>query len=76
MKTFTRVLLACAAASMLLAPVANAQPRHDQRPGPHYTQPKKPQVFKKAPPRSHWKQGQRYSNWKRAPAVRDYHRYG
>ena len=76
MKFLTRILLACTAISMLLVPVANAQPRHDHRPGHHYSQSKKPQFHKKAPARHHWKKGHRYSNWKRAPAVRDYHRHG
>jgi Predicted integral membrane protein len=82
MKNLTRILLAAVAASFVMAPMANAQPRHDdRRPAPHFVQ-KKPHGFdRKAPAykghaRHHWSKGERVTDWKRRAPVRDYHRHG
>ena len=75
MKNLSKILLAAVAASVLFAPLANAQPRYDdRRPGHHHIEKKR--QFHKAPSRHHWKKGQRMSDWKRRPAVRDYQRHG
>lgn len=81
MKHFSKILLAAVAASVLFAPMANAQYRHDdRRPGYHHLEKKRPalqrkQVYKK-PVRHHWKKGHRVSHWQRRAAVRDYYRHG
>lgn len=87
---FKRTILAAVAISMLAVPMAQAQSRYDgpARHGQHHYQPSKPgkpnyhapdrrhQAQRLAPHRSHWKQGQRVSNWKKRQHVRDYGRHG
>ncbi|WP_439628594.1 RcnB family protein [Shinella sp.] len=77
MKVFIRTLLAAVALSVAAAPMAQAaqQYGHDRKPGYSQTYKKKVVVRKKVHRRA-WHQGERYSDWKRRPAVRDYHRYG
>lgn len=72
MKLFTRTLLAAVALSFAAAPMAQAQQYgHDRKPG-YSSSWNKHDVRKQR----HWRKGERYSNWKRQPAVRDYHRHG
>lgn len=73
MKLFTRTLLAAVALSFAAAPMAQAQQNygHDRKPG--YTHTMKKKVIVK---RHTWRKGERYSDWRGRPAVRDYHRYG
>lgn len=73
MKLFTRTLLAAVALSLTAAPMAQAQQHsaHDRKPGYSHTMKKK--VIVK---RHTWRKGERYSDWRGRPAVRDYHRYG
>ncbi|WP_411036828.1 RcnB family protein [Shinella sp. BYT-45] len=72
MKLFTRTLLAAVALSFAAAPMAHAQYHgHDRKPG--YSSSWNKHDAKK---RHHWRKGERYSDWKRRPAVRDYHRHG
>lgn len=72
MKLFIRTLLAAVALSVVAAPMAQAQQHgHDRKPGYSSNWKKKP-VTK----RNNWHKGERYSDWKRRPAVRDYHRHG
>lgn len=72
MKLFTKTLLAAVALSFAAAPMAQAQTYgHDRKPG--YSSSSKKHDANK---RHHWRQGERFSDWKRRPAVRDYHRYG
>ena len=73
MKLFTRTLLAAVALSFAAAPMAQAQQQygHDRKPGYSSSWHKK-EVRKQR----HWNKGERYSDWKRRPAVRDYKRYG
>ena len=80
MKLLTRSLLAAVALSFAAAPMAQAQQHygHDRsKPGYSSTWDKhhikKKQQAKK---RHHWRKGERYSDWKRRPPVRDYHRHG
>lgn len=86
---FKRTILAAIAFSFIAAPMAQAQSRHDPRhpppkhhyqpaPKPHFHAPakKKPHAQAPAPKRHHWTRGQRVSDWKRRPPVRDYHRHG
>ncbi|MDX8520336.1 RcnB family protein [Mesorhizobium dulcispinae] len=56
------------------APQSNLTQVDWQRPGRHVEKRvvKKKVVVK----RSHWRNGQKYSNWKRHRAVRDWNRYG
>lgn len=73
MKYITRTLLAAVALSFAAMPMAQAQQHygHDRKPGHSYT------VKKKVVTTRHtWRKGERYSNWKGRPAVRDYHRHG
>jgi len=73
MKLFTRTLLAAVALSFAAAPMAQAQQHgHDRKPG--YSSSWKKNDYKKK--RHHWNKGERYSDWKRRPPVRDYHRHG
>jgi Ni/Co efflux regulator RcnB len=73
MKLFTRTLLVAVALSFAVAPMAQAQQHgHDRKPG--YSSSWKKNDYKKKRP--HWSKGQRYSDWKRRPPVRDYHRHG
>jgi Ni/Co efflux regulator RcnB len=72
MKLFSKTLLAAVALSFAVAPMAQAQQYgHDRKPG--YSSP-----WNKHDARKHhnWRKGERYSDWKRRPPVRDYHRYG
>ncbi|WP_342643288.1 RcnB family protein [Rhodoligotrophos ferricapiens] len=79
-----RLFAAAIALSMLAVPAAEAQQRYQQhRPAPHYVHPKvekkvvhKEVVKKKVVKRPAWKRGNRFSEWRRYQAVRDYHRYG
>jgi len=73
MKLFTRTLLAAVALSFAAAPMAQAQQHygHDRKPG--YTHTTKKKVIVK---RHNWRKGERYSDWRGRPAVRDYHRHG
>jgi len=83
---FKRIILAAAAFSILAAPMAQAQSRHDgSRQGPrHYhAQPVKPNINKPspfakhhAPKRHQWRKGHRLQDWQRRAHLRDYHRYG
>ncbi|HWK67946.1 MAG TPA: RcnB family protein [Rhizobiaceae bacterium] len=74
-----RIALAAIAFSVLAAPMAQAQPRHDG-PRPHYSQKhhdKSPRHF--APghhKQRHWSRGDRVPEWQRRHHLRDYHRYG
>ncbi|TWG94741.1 Ni/Co efflux regulator RcnB [Mesorhizobium sp. J18] len=81
MKRLSKILLAAVAASVMMAPLANAQPRHDNRPPAYqHVEKKRPAVYKKhvskQHARHHWKRGDRISDWKKRAAVRDYHRHG
>ena len=49
---------------------------HDRKPGCSQTYKKKVVTRNKVVTRHTWNKGERYSDWKRRPAVRDYHRYG
>ncbi|MCR6501791.1 RcnB family protein [Shinella sp. CPCC 101442] len=73
MKLFTRTLLTAVALSFAVVPMAQAQQQHrqDRKPGHSYVVKKK-----EVTTRHSWRKGERYSNWKGRPAVRDYHRYG
>ena len=72
MKLFTRTLLAAVALSFAAAPMAQAQQYgHDRKPG-YSTSSHKKEVRKQR----HWHKGERYSDWKRRPAVRDYKHHG
>lgn len=72
MKIFTRTLLAAVALTFAAAPMAQAQNYgHDRKPG--YSSSWDKHKTKK---RHNWRKGERYSDWKRRPAVRDYHRHG
>lgn len=72
MKLSIKTLLAAVALSFAAAPMAQAQTYgHDRKPG-YASSWKKHDANK----RHHWRQGERVSDWKRRPAVRDYHRYG
>ena len=73
MKIFTRTLLAAVALSFAAAPMAHAQQYGHDRKNPGYSSSWKKQEYKK---RHHWNKGERYSDWKRRPPVRDYHRHG
>lgn len=82
---FKRIILVAAAFSMLSAPLAQAQGRHDgPRQGQHQVQSKKPnykgssrhQIRKPELKRHSWKRGNRVSQWQRQHHVRDYQRYG
>jgi len=75
-----RIVLALTAFSILAAPVAaqaqskyssQSEYRHRHQAGPSH----KPMAHKPAP-RPHWSKGKQLSDWKRRPAVRDYHRHG
>ncbi|MER8464600.1 RcnB family protein [Mesorhizobium sp. M1396] len=59
-----------------VAPQSNYSQVDWQKPG-HHTDVKK-RVFKKTVvvKRSHWRNGQKYSSWKRHQPIRDYGRYG
>lgn len=78
------LVLAAIGLSMMAIPAAQAQPRHDgPRPGVHRPAVAPPAAHrphvKPAPSRSHrarWSSGQRYNDWRRHSAVRDYNRYG
>ncbi|MDX3976125.1 RcnB family protein [Shinella sp.] len=78
MKIFIRTLLATVALSVAAVPMAQAaqQYGHDRKPGYSQTYKKKVETRKKVVTRRAWHQGERYSDWKRRPAVRDYHRHG
>ena len=87
-----RLVLSAVAASMLaatsfsgqaaplnapVAPQSNYSQVDWQKPDRHVVK-KKVVVRKKVVvvKRNHWRNGQRYSNWKRHQAIRDYGRYG
>jgi Ni/Co efflux regulator RcnB len=77
----TASMLAASAFSGQAAPLAQpSAPQSNytqvdwQKPGRHVD--KRVIVKKKVVKRSHWRSGQRYSNWKRHQPVRDWHRYG
>lgn len=78
MKTFIRTLLAAVALSVAAAPMAQAaqQYGHDRKPGHSQTHKKQVVIKKKVVTRHSWRKGERYSDWKRRPAIREYHRYG
>jgi Ni/Co efflux regulator RcnB len=78
MKIFIRTLLAAVALSVAAAPMAQAQQQygHDRKPGYSHSYKKKVVTRKKVGTRHSWNRGERYSDWKRRPAVRDYHRHG
>lgn len=81
MNRYSKVLLTAIAATVLMAPLANAQPRHDdRRPGHHQIEKKRPAVhgkkFSQQHAPHHWKRGERVSDWKRRAATRDYYRHG
>ena len=80
MKRYSKILLAAVAASVMMAPLANAQPRHDERRPAYHHLEKKRTIHKKHVSRHHaghhWKRGDRIFDWKRRTAVRDYYRYG
>ena len=73
MKVLTRTLLAAVALSFAAAPMAQAQQHygHDRKPG--YSSSWDKHGARK---RHDWRKGERYSDWKRRPPVRDYHRHG
>ena len=82
---FKRMILAAVAFSMMAVPMAQAQSRYDTPRSHHhqsqqgkqkYQAPQRHQAQRQAPPRHHWKQGQRVPNWQKRQHVRDYHRYG
>ncbi len=58
-----------------VAPQSNFTQVDWQRPGQHRDV-KKRVIKKETVKRSHWRNGQKYSNWKRHQPVRDYHRHG
>jgi len=77
-----RLILAAVAASLLAVPVAQAAPR-DHRPdshhgqkysGPSHKHQKKFDRRERDAPR--WSHGKRVPDWRKKPAVRDYHRHG
>ena len=77
------LVLAAIGLSMLAVPAAQAQPRHDgPRAGVHRPAAPPPAAHRPhvrpAPSHAHrhWSKGQRYNDWRRHSAVRDYHRYG
>lgn len=78
MKLFIRTLLAAVALSVVAAPMAQAQQHygHDRKPGYSSTWKKKGVTRRNAFTKHSWRKGERYSDWKRRPAVRDYHRHG
>jgi Ni/Co efflux regulator RcnB len=72
MKNIARTLLAAIALSVAVAPMAEAQQHgHDRKSGYSSTWTKNKVVTKRQ-----WHWGERYADWKRRPAVRDYHRHG
>ena len=73
MKLFTRTLLTAVALTFAAVPMAQAQQHygHDRKPGYASSWNKHG-----AGKRHHWRKGERFSDWKRRPAVRDYHRHG
>ncbi|PWJ85156.1 Ni/Co efflux regulator RcnB [Pseudaminobacter salicylatoxidans] len=86
-----RIALAFTALSILVAPVAaqaqgyghqveyrhkNAQSHKPSAHRPSAHKPVAPHKVQKKHYRSHWSKGKRLSDWKRRPAVRDYHRHG
>ena len=58
-----------------VAPQSNFTQVDWQKPG-HHRDVKKRVIKKETVKRSHWRNGQKYSTWKRHQPVRDYHRYG
>ncbi|AZO13603.1 hypothetical protein EJ069_02145 [Mesorhizobium sp. M2A.F.Ca.ET.043.05.1.1] len=77
----TASMLAASAFSGQAAPIAQpSAPQSNytqvdwQKPGRHVD--KRVIVKKKVVKRSHWRNGQRYPNWKRHQPVRDWNRYG
>lgn len=78
MKTLTRTLLAAVALSFAAAPMAQAQQHygHDRKPGYSSSWDKRNASRHDARKYHKWRKGERYSDWKRRPAVRDYHRHG
>ena len=81
---FKRTVLAAIAVSMLAVPVAQAEQRFDGRRGHEYGHTARPDRYapqrhdfrKPAPTHRHWVKGNRLPDWRRRPAIRDYHRYG
>ncbi|MER9135607.1 RcnB family protein [Mesorhizobium sp. M0830] len=60
-----------------VAPQSNYSQVDWQKPGKHVDVRKRVVVKKKVVvKRSHWRNGQKYSNWKRHQPIRDYGRYG
>lgn len=59
-----------------VAPQSNFTQVDWQKPGDHRDVKKRVIKKKVEVKRSHWRNGQKYSNWKRHQPVRDYHRYG
>lgn len=77
-----RFFLAAVAASMLIAPAAQADTRQF-RPGiehgQKYSGPSRSdnsKTFRKAAPAQHWTRGKRMPDWRKKQAVRDHYRHG
>jgi len=75
-----RIVLALTALSILAAPVAaQAQSNYSGQPDyrlKHHSGPSHRPMAHKPAPKPYWGKGKRLSDWKRRPAVRDYHRHG
>ncbi len=74
---FKRITLALVAASILAAPVAQAETRHHNRQAfeTHQHKTYKPWKQRIAKHRK-WYRGERYASWKKRDHVRDYRRHG
>ncbi|MEW9613743.1 RcnB family protein [Shinella sp. S4-D37] len=76
MKVLARSIAAALAVCFAIAPLSAQAQNYQPHKKPAYQTSQKHHAQKPPVKRHKWSKGQRYSDWKRRPPVRDYKRYG